>query len=479
MKKHQTYFSTIAVALLAAACSQDAAIGLSQPEGQTLPAAVVRGDTIPLNVTCLLSGEQQDGQGDVTRATFSTQDETHVTAGRTVYVWADEHLKPLGLTLEPSADGVSASTDCREYIAAWTLTSNGSGGWTGSPSAQYYTPSGYPIDLYALCGNFHGKTFTPGQAYDNTLGADNTTTWAKLTTPAAEAGDDAVEKEERPLAEHTVMADQTTSDNYYQSDLLYGRAYDREPQVAAQPVIMSHLMSKIEAYIILDNGFKFENVYKNETHRAQISVVNTKRTARITLRKQAADGTVYNRRVEPKGKSGDVGTVTLDDESHTIHTDYFSIEAVAPDDGGTMEVGGNTVDNPASPDVKCLMQYASEGVDVQVPTGTGFEEKKAYAKAEAVVVPQHVYDQTKPEVTDATTHEVITPAGVTPLLNIELPASADDSGTLTYQFTTNMTLNPGCRYIFYITLRPTKIDFNVEVKDWKVSEEPAGDLIIQ
>ncbi len=489
------YTLAAAAAVLLTACSAGDDMTAVNGDGPVIPTSAVRGDTIPLSVRCVMGddGRETSGWGGTTR-TFTSQDETHVTAGRTVYFWADEHLKPLGLTLAEATDNVAGSPDCREYIAAWALQSNGAGSWTGSPTTQYYTPSGYPIDLYALCGNFHDKTFTAGQARDNSL--DAATTWEKLTAAQVVVTDPAsgevISRGDRPLAEHTVKDDQSlgndkytdtgafaagvdgTSDNYFASDLLYGRGYDREPQVAAQPVIMSHLMSKIEAYLILGDGLTADNIVRNSTHRARVSVVNTLRTARLTLRKQ-----VGSNRQEPNGRSGDAAS-----------TDYFDIEAVEPYDAGYDEVtdedGTHQVPKIAPANIECLMQYNKSGESVSVPNAeTGVSEvKTAYAKAEAIVVPQYVADLTQATVDAAGNYVIDETTGLpqgaqdVAVLNIVLPADAAGDGTLTYQFRAKIRFKPGCRYVFYITLKPTPIDIQVTVVEY-TNNDRTGNLIIQ
>lgn len=472
------YFTVIGATLLLAACSADGdlrQVDIEEPATHRHPLAGQAGST-PIGISCLVA----DANG-ATRAAFATQDETHVAAGRTVYVWADEHLKPLGLTLAAATDSVANSADCSEYIAAWALTADGNGGWTAStPALQYYPASGYPIDLFALCGNFTDKTFTAGQVYDGTLAS--ATTWQLLNTKYADKadseGESTVGSDEsgaatpRPLAEHTVKANQSLSDdsyttdgafdagvdgtsqNYFLSDLLYGRAYDREPQQAPQPIIMSHLLSKVEVYILLGNGLSYDNVWIDNAHRAKVTVTNTNRTARLVLSKQAkasATATTYTERQEPYGRSHDATAVT----------DYFQVQAVPPYDGDK-----GIID--------CLMQYQKDGVAVEVPmvTGTGTETKTAYALAEAIVVPQTV----KNELQEA---EGTTVAQAATLLNISLPTSAEDSSTQTYHFRTNMTLKPGCCYKFYVTLTPTKIDFHYQVEDWTNVDRGSGNLILQ
>lgn len=165
-----------------------------------------------------------------TRAAYTFTQNTQIASGETVYAWVDE---------------VGAS----EYIHAWQLTADGSGNFTGDP--KNYPMSGRAIDVYALHGNFTG--ITPG-----------TTTFPSTLT-------------------HTVATDQSTGSNYESSDLLSASAKNCARQVEAHNLQFSHLLSKVEVYLVAGTGMT-----DAELATAQVTILNTKLSATLTLSKTAA-----------------------------------------------------------------------------------------------------------------------------------------------------------------------------------------------
>jgi len=119
------------------------------------------------------------GTGITTRA--QGQD-TQLESGQTVYVWA----KHTGTETE--------------YLRAWQLTADGSGGLTPS-SVRYYPANGTNIDLYALHGNFSSE-------------------FTESTTPNANSSADATDGTACPTTvTHTVKTSQASIDDYAASDL--------------------------------------------------------------------------------------------------------------------------------------------------------------------------------------------------------------------------------------------------------------------
>jgi len=166
----------------------------------------------------------------LTRAAYTSTQSAQIVSGEKVYVWADE-----------------VKTPATEYIHAWELTADGSGNF--SASRKNYPNSGNPIDVYALHGNFTGIT------------AETTTFPASVT--------------------HTVAADQTTG--FAESDLLYASATGLPRQKTAHALTFSHLLSKIEVYLVAGTG-----TTDTELETATVTIQNTVPTATLTLSKSAA-----------------------------------------------------------------------------------------------------------------------------------------------------------------------------------------------
>ena len=129
----------------------------------------------------------------------------------------------------------------------------GYGNFTGE--TKYYPFSGHPVNIYAVHGNIAG--ITPGTTAFPTVG---------LT--------------------HTVSINQnasTPADNFVVSDLLYASASNCARQSAAHNLQFSHLLSKIEVYLVAGTGTTDE-----ELQTATVTILNTKPAATLTLSKTAA-----------------------------------------------------------------------------------------------------------------------------------------------------------------------------------------------
>ena len=167
-----------------------------------------------------------------TRAAYTKTQDTQIANGEKVYAWVDE----------------AKSTGAVEYIKAWQLTADGSGNFTADK--KLYPVSGNPIDVYAIHGNF---ATTPSGTFPT----------AALT--------------------HNVSATQSTDAGYFASDLLYATGSNLARQTAAHLLTFSHLLSKVEVYLVAGTGTD-----DSELATATVSILNTKPTASVTLSKTAA-----------------------------------------------------------------------------------------------------------------------------------------------------------------------------------------------
>ena len=143
----------------------------------------------------VLRGEIDD-QAD-TRAVVGNP--TYIQSGGKTYAWAED---------------VTSNTD---HVAAWAVTANGSGGFTGT--SQYFPQSRHSLKMRAICGNF---TATP-------------TAWGSFT--------------------HWVEADQTAAVSRV-SDLLYAVSEPQAPNglKTTFPLKFQHMMSKVRVAIYPATG---------------------------------------------------------------------------------------------------------------------------------------------------------------------------------------------------------------------------------
>lgn len=167
-----------------------------------------------------------------TRAAYTSTQNAQILSGETVYAWVDE----VGAT---------------EYVSAWELTADGDGALTGT--RKDYPNNGHAVNVYALHGSF-GSAITAG-----------TTTFptAALT--------------------HSVAANQGTAAAFAQGDLLWATGANLARQVAAHALTFSHLLSKIEVYLVAGSG-----TTDDELETAGVTILNTIPSATVTLSKSAA-----------------------------------------------------------------------------------------------------------------------------------------------------------------------------------------------
>ncbi len=167
--------------------------------------------------------------------TRATQD-VQIGDGQEVYIWANE-------------EEVSGTTnwDANNYIEAWHLTANATGGLTSANT--YYYPT-RPLSMVAIHGNFEfdeGKTQFPG------------------------------------VVSHTILADQSTAANLMKSDLLWwkGTGITSAGNPGGIPVTFAHNLSKIE--ITLSSDF----YTADQLNAMEVSLCNVLPTVDLSL----ADGT--------------------------------------------------------------------------------------------------------------------------------------------------------------------------------------------
>lgn len=164
----------------------------------------------------------------VTVQTRSNTQATQIQEGETVYVWADK---------------ASSTT---EYIKAWTLTADGSNGFKDNSTPQYYPTDGSNLDFYALHGNFASDAFT-----------ENTTVFP--TTAIV----------------HSVEADQSGTEAYAKSDLLYAVQKNVARSKDAVELIFYHMLSKVEVALKSGDG-------NPDLEDAVVTIVGTKLKADFT-----------------------------------------------------------------------------------------------------------------------------------------------------------------------------------------------------
>ncbi len=167
----------------------------------------------------------------VTVQTRSNTQATQIQEGETVYVWADK------------------ASSTADYIKAWKLTAGSSNDFTGT--SQYYPTDGSNLDFYALHGNFASNAFT-----------ENTTEF-----PAT-------------AIVHSVEADQSGTEAYTKSDLLYAVQKNVPRSSNAVELSFYHMLSKVEVALKSGNG-------KPNLTGAAVTIVGTKLKADFTPDKSA------------------------------------------------------------------------------------------------------------------------------------------------------------------------------------------------
>lgn len=165
----------------------------------------------------------------VTVQTRANTPDTQIPGNETVYTWADKAINPTATA----------------YINAWTLTANGSAGFTGS--TQYYYPTdGSKLNFYAMHGDFGSTSFTEGTSAFPT---------SAIT--------------------HSVAGNQTQAGDYAKSDLLYAIKKDVSRSKEDVELTFYHMLSKVEVVLKSGSG-------SPDLDGATVTIENTKLKADFT-----------------------------------------------------------------------------------------------------------------------------------------------------------------------------------------------------
>ena len=229
-----------------------------------------------------------------TRATDGRTSSTQFNANEEVWLWANK-------------SGGS------EYIKAWKLKANGSGGFssctTGS-SAKYWPSDGSKLNVYALHGNFTNSSSI----------SEGITQWSNLSLT------------------HTVETDQSSDVNKRLSDLLYSQTSSAvAPNSGSVQLTFDHVLSKI--CIVLqkhsDSGIQEDDlkkatvqvsdIYPEVKYNTSTRAVTTSGTpTTITLGQESSGSTTYEA-IVPSGMTvAPQVKITLKDFPETDKTRTFS-----------------------------------------------------------------------------------------------------------------------------------------------------------
>lgn len=376
---------------------------------------------VPIALSAAVESQRQAA----TRAVTMTQ-AAQLAADEVVYVWIDEHQKPASGSSnhDPSASHVA------DRVMGWKLTADGNGGFrtTGveAYTVMYYPSSGFPVDIYALHGNFaYGTQHTTTAITEGTKPVDTAipagaTTWSDFTTGLRHAV--------RPNQTGIASPGQAYTNGYELSDLLYARKYNCPRQKETQELNFNHLLSKVEVYLLPGEGMTADRIYDGGDLKTVVEVVNTLLEADVTIRKTLGNLTAVS--------SGPPAQAT----------DYYSL---------------TPVEGSSSP-IQAKMQYFAGGTDVDVPTGNVAPaaetvSRKAYAFAEAIVVPQWVNN------TGASGGSPVN------LLKVTLPSGGEFFMQVNTQFL------PGKKYIYYVTVTLQRLEVVMTILDWVDGTGSLGD----
>ena len=202
----------------------------------------------------------------VTAQTRSNTQATQIQEGETVYVWADK------------------ASSTADYIKAWKLTAGSSNDFTGT--SQYYPTDGSNLDFYALHGNFAPGAFTE----ENTA----------FPTSAIV---------------HSVEADQSGTEAYAKSDLLYAVQKNVARSKTAVELTFYHMLSKVEVALKSGDG-------NPDLTDAVVTIVGTKLKANFTPDKSATmtDQSARAGMITIPGDNNDATPITI----RTITTTDFN-----------------------------------------------------------------------------------------------------------------------------------------------------------
>ncbi len=202
--------------------------------------------------------------------------ETAIANGEKVYVWADK-----------------GSAGTYAFLKAWTLTSDGSGGLTGS--TKYYPSDGDGLTFHAVHGNFSTSP-TEGTAIGT------------LT--------------------HTVLADQSATGNYEKSDLHYGEGSGSYETVGSAPLNFTHKLSKIEVNLTAGIGLipsnvtnvtvKVRNVKPSITINPSTGALGSASGTATTITARHTGNGVFEAVIPPQAAPSGVLTITMGNVTVTV-----------------------------------------------------------------------------------------------------------------------------------------------------------------
>ena len=302
---------------------------------------------------------------------------------------------PTGETVYAWIDDVGDpgnSIAASEHVSGWTLTAAAPAN-VGDPQAlnstgttKYYYPStGRNINVYALHGNFNNAV------------TEGTTTWATFSTTLTHE----VKKNQTGIA---AAAPENYTDGYDKSDLYCAHLLNQAKTATALQLPFKHVLSKIEVYLFRGTGVTGADI----AGISSITLKNVELTGDVTLSKP---------------------TVT------------------------TTPIASVTV--PATPnkgDITMKLQTDASGVDktTEVDALAGFtpdaSDKKAYAFAEAIIIPQTIGDTTTP-----------TPAN---FISVNFGAGGSLVAKVAQPFTA------GNRYCYFIKVDRTGLQLTATLSDW-------------
>ena len=200
--------------------------------------------------------------------------ETAIANGEKVYVWADK-----------------GTAGTYAFLKAWTLTSDGSGGLTGS--TKYYPSDGDGLTFRAVHGNFSTAP-TEGTAIGT------------LT--------------------HTVLADQSATGNYEKSDLMYGEGTGSWE--SAGIVNFIHKLSKIEVNLTAGIGLipsdvtnvtvKVRNVKPSITINPSTGALGSASGTATTITARHTGNGVFEAVIPPQAAPSGVLTITMGNVTVTV-----------------------------------------------------------------------------------------------------------------------------------------------------------------
>lgn len=175
----------------------------------------------------------------------------YINSGELIYVWGD-----VSNAIDETKDGTS-------WFNAWELTANGSNGFTHKTGdVKYYPGQNQNIDLFAIHGNqLH---FTAGTT--------------EFPTSVS----------------HTIYTDQTTTDGYVKSDLLYGTLKKQAHSTSTIPVTFYHMLSKIEVVLKPGVGVRDADLTDISVNLLNVKPTVTFAPKKLTAEELATQGTRAN-----------------------------------------------------------------------------------------------------------------------------------------------------------------------------------------